>query len=113
MLQAETQNTNSMNFSLVHLWKNRLGIEDYVIITERISLFQVSDDFCRVGNSFVGIQTDHDEKIACIYHTRALREDDVVHELLHVRYPSWSEEKVNCETGRLVSKRRKRLLISL
>ncbi|WP_158435196.1 hypothetical protein [Nitrososphaera viennensis] len=91
---------------LVEYWKERLGIDDYAVITERISLFQVSDDYCRVGNSFVGVCADHDEKVACIYHTRRLREDDIVHELLHVRHPSWTEDEVNRAAAELLLKTR-------
>jgi hypothetical protein len=93
--------------SLLAMWQYRLGLEDYAISCERVSIFQVADDFCSVGNSFVGVCADHAARTAVIYHTRQLREEDVVHELLHVRYPSWSEEQVNGRMaallGRLVS----------
>ncbi|MEO9362373.1 MAG: hypothetical protein ABI348_00595 [Nitrososphaera sp.] len=90
---------------LIEHWKERLGI-DYYVSTERISLFQVSDSCCCVGNSFVGVCTWHDEKVACIYHTRKLREDDIVHELLHVRHPSWTEDEVNRAVDLLLETRR-------
>ncbi len=88
--------------SLLALWQRRLGLESYAVSCERVSIFQVADDFCCVGNSFVGVCADHEAKTAVIYHTRQLREEDVVHELLHVRHPSWSEEQVNERTGMLL-----------
>lgn len=90
---------------LIERWKERLGI-DYFVSTERILLFQVSDNYCCVGNSFVGVCTDHGEKVACIYHTRQLEEDDIVHELLHVRHPSWTEDEVNEAVDFLLKTRR-------
>ncbi|HXG07725.1 MAG TPA: hypothetical protein VNI77_10425 [Nitrososphaera sp.] len=75
---------------------------DYTITVERISLFQVSDDYCAVGHSLVGVESDHRKKKACIYYTRRLTEEDIVHELLHVRYPLWTEEQVNIATGKIL-----------
>ncbi|MGI0038974.1 MAG: hypothetical protein ACREAO_04090 [Nitrososphaera sp.] len=90
---------------MLQLWQRRLGLEDYAIETEQVSIFQVSDDFCSVGNSFVGVSADHHARRAVIYHTRQLRQEDIVHELLHVRYPSWSEGDINRETGELLRSR--------
>lgn len=87
---------------MIVLWQRRLGLEDYYITAERLSVFQVADDFCAVGNSLVGVCADHAAKTAVIYHTRQLRQEDVVHELLHVRFPSWSEEQVNERTAELL-----------
>lgn len=89
---------------MVALWQRRLGLEEYVISCERVSIFQVADDFCSVGNSFVGVCADHAARTAIIYHTRQLHEEDIVHELLHVRYPSWSEEQVNDCTWALLGR---------
>lgn len=86
---------------MIALWQRRLGLEDYSVTAERLSVFQVVDDFCAVGNSLVGVCADHASKTAVIYHTRRLRQEDIVHELLHVRFPSWSEEQVNEKTAEL------------
>lgn len=51
------------------------------------------------GHEFVGICIDKDTNSGVIYHTRALNEDDIIHELLHVRYPNWSEQKVEIWTN--------------
>jgi hypothetical protein len=41
-------------------------------------------------------------KEAVIYHDRDLTEEDIVHELLHVKYPDWTEDQVNLETDKLL-----------
>jgi hypothetical protein len=86
------------------LWQCRLRLDSYTVTTERVSIFQVADDFCRVGNSFVGVLMDHAARTAVIYHTRLLCEEDIVHELLHVCYPSWSEDEVNKRTDALLGR---------
>lgn len=78
----------------LNYWKRYLLIEEWTIDTEAISLWQVSDDFCCTGHQFVGVSRDTTYKQATIHHTRSLTEEDIVHELLHLRYPKWSEEKV-------------------
>jgi hypothetical protein len=88
---------------MIALWQRRLGLEGYAITAERLSVFQVADDFCSVGNSLVGVCADHAAKTAVIYHTRRLRQEDVVHELLHVRFPSWSEGQVNEKTAEILA----------
>lgn len=93
-------------YQLLKYWKGMLGLDQYAICTERLSLFQVCDGYCRLGNSMVGVATDRVTKVARIYHTRQLKEDDIVHELLHVRHPSWSEEQVNRATKTLLAKKK-------
>ncbi|MEW6603598.1 MAG: hypothetical protein AB1351_02780 [Thermoproteota archaeon] len=97
---------------LLRYWKGMLGLDQYMIYTERLSLFQVCDGYCRLGNSMVGVAADHDAKVARIYHTRQLKEDDIVHELLHVRHPSWSEEQVNRATKTLLAKKKRSFRIN-
>jgi hypothetical protein len=87
---------------LLFHWQQVLGLADYTITAERISLFQVSDNYCTVGYSLVGVESDHPKKKACIYYTRTLTEEDIVHELLHVRHPTWTEQKVVIETKRIL-----------
>lgn len=91
---------------MIALWQRRLGLESYRIVAERLSVFQVADDFCVVGNCLVGVCADHAVKTAVIYHTRRLRQEDIVHELLHVRFPLWSEEQVNEKTAELLAAQR-------
>ena len=84
-------------------WQTQLRLLDWKISFQRISIFQVSDDYCRVGNQFVGISQNRHQQTATIHHTRHLTEEDIVHELLHVRYPKWSEEQVNTHTAFLLN----------
>lgn len=90
--------------SLINKWQALLGISDWVILFEPISENQVVDELKgnTSGHEFVGIQINLKKKIGTIYHTRKLNEDDIVHELLHVRFPIWSEEKVNFWTDLLI-----------
>jgi hypothetical protein len=46
-----------------------------------------------------------DDETARIYHTRALTGEDLVHELLHVAQPAWSEEEVVRATARVLEPR--------
>jgi hypothetical protein len=91
--------------ALVWRWQQRLGLDEFDVRLERVSLFAVCDELCRVGNSLVGIRADHDRRQAVIFHTRRLSEEDVVHELLHLRHPDWSERQVNARTAALVGRR--------
>ena len=49
----------------------------------------------------MGVVIDDRLKIANIYHTRHLMKDDIIHELLHVRFQSWPEEEVVVWTKKL------------
>ena len=82
---------------LITKWQELLNISDWVIECESIAEMQVTDalEGNSPGHEFVGIGINFNDKIGIIYHTRSLLEDDIIHELLHVRYPEWSEEKVN------------------
>lgn len=97
---------NLLTFNLIHYWKSFLGIKKWLISCESISEMQVVDalahDTC--GHEFVGISINFDKKIGIIHHTRPLKEDDIIHELLHVRYPKWSEKKVNLITNLLMKR---------
>jgi hypothetical protein len=89
---------------LINKWQDLLGISDWVILSEPISEDQVVDELEQNthGHEFVCIHIDFANKIGTIYHTRKLKEDDIIHELLHVRFHSWSEEKVNFWTDLLL-----------
>ena len=92
------------NLPLINKWQVLLGLSDWVILCESISEDQVVDEMEENthGHEFVEIHIDFTNKIGTIYHTRKLKEDDIVHELLHVRFHSWSEEKVNFWTDLLL-----------
>jgi hypothetical protein len=80
-------------------WRLRLNVSIPVRL-QRISHWEVTGDNGRRGCSLVGIYWDEVE--ACLLHTRSLTEEDIVHELLHVANPAWSEEEVVKETKRLL-----------
>ena len=90
--------------SLINKWQALLGISDWVILYEPISEDQVVDEIedNTYGHEFVGIYIDFTNKTGTIFHTRELNEEDILHELLHVRFNSWSEEKVNFWTDLLI-----------
>ncbi len=81
----------------VEHWKTVLEIEHWDIICSKIEEDQVVDELKENthGHEFVGIERNFLTHCGIIYHTRPLEEEDIIHELLHVRYPDWSEEKVD------------------
>lgn len=92
------------NLPLINKWQVLLSLSDWVILCEPISEDQVVDEMAQNthGHEFAGIHIDFTNKIGTIYHTRKLKEEDIIHELLHVRFYSWSEEKVNFWTNLLL-----------
>ncbi len=95
---SDTQLTTALNY-----WQRVMQLQEYTITLKRISIHQVCDDTCKTGHSFVGIHTDHATCTACLYHTRKLCADDLVHELIHVKYPYMTEAQVKNETERWLS----------
>lgn len=101
--KGERMRSDQTTRSMLAGWQARLGLASYRIELERISIFSVCDELCRVGNSLVGVVCDHERRRATIFHTRRLTCADVVHELLHVRHPSWSEAEVVTETDQILA----------
>jgi hypothetical protein len=91
--------TEAAALQAVEAWRQALGVCQSVRL-ERISRRQVTDHTGRNGCGLVGVSCD--EQTACIYHTRTLTVEDIVHELLHVAHPGWSEAEVVAETARLL-----------
>ncbi len=89
--------------TFVH-WINTLGLSGWSISSEAISKEAVtySDDVPDIDKYFVGVEINKEFLQAKIYYDRPLTEEDIVHELLHVKNPDWSEDKVNLETERLL-----------
>lgn len=85
--------------AVLALWRNRLAIH-HSVRTERISRYQVVGPDGAPGAELVGVVRTSVE--AVIYHTRALMPEDIVHELLHVARPDWSEAEVVAQTQRLL-----------
>lgn len=84
-----------MSKELIKKWRSLLNIESK-ITTRPIDKEQVliDKDIPDEDRYFVGVYKINDEKYEII-HDRDLRQDDVVHELLHVKFPSMSEKTVN------------------
>jgi len=81
-------------------WQKELGIPEWKITTERILPEQVTYPK-GIDKSFIGITRNYKNKSAIIYHDIALYEDAIIHELLHIRYPTRSEAWVNKKTEEL------------
>ena len=85
---------------MIEKWKLLLRLKEWTFITQAILPEQVTyDDDCPLEDRyFVGIGIDHQSKMGVIYHDRELTEKDIIHELLHVKYPDKSEDWVNKKT---------------
>ena len=85
---------------MISKWKNRFELNNLEIKTEKIDPKSVvyPDDCQGEDRFFIGISINKATSTAIIYHDRPLTEEDIVHELLHVKHPEWSEEQVNSET---------------
>jgi hypothetical protein len=88
-------------------WRGVLAVRHGVRL-QRIRHYEVTNERGRLGCSLVGVVCD--AEAACIYHTRALTAEDLIHELLHVVQPSWPEEEVVRETEVLLQQARESLL---
>jgi len=90
---------------MVCYWIDVLGLKGWTITMEAISIEAVTyaDNVPVYDRYFVGVEIDREKMTACIYHDRLLNKEYIVHELLHVKYPAWSEDQVNAETDRLIN----------
>lgn len=91
---------------MINYWKKRLELTDWDIISCEIDPNQVlyHDDCTLNEKFFIGISICKDTKSGIIYHDQPLYEEAIIHELLHVKYPHWSENKVNIETENMKNK---------
>lgn len=96
--------SNLETHDMVGYWIDVLGLKGWTITTMAIGKEAVTyaDDVPIEDRYFVGVQANKENMRAIIYHDRPLNEEDVVHELLHVKYPKWSEDRVNKETEKLL-----------
>ena len=86
----------------IQKWQNKLEISDWDITTERIKPEQV---VYNGATEFIGVYFNQENlcaKEAIIYHDIDLYEEAVIHELVHVRYPTRSEDWVNNKTKQLL-----------
>jgi hypothetical protein len=88
---------NCSRMKLINKYKELLGLDDWNIITEPIQKEQVTydNDVPEEDKYFIGIRPEYNNKTATIYHDRDLTEEDIAHELLHVKFPSVSESGIN------------------
>jgi len=86
-------------------WQKALGLEEYEVVVEKHSKMQVTSANGEAGANVVGSSLSKQEGIITIFTTRPLREDDVVHEFVHMRYPEFTEEQVVAETASLILSR--------
>jgi hypothetical protein len=75
---------------MINKWLKKLELTDWTIELEAIKHEQ-----------------DSNTKHGIIYYDRPLTEEDIVHELLHVKYNNWSEDQVNTETERLLKSKQR------
>tara|TARA_R110000803_G_scaffold114070_1_gene182560 strand:- start:326 stop:613 length:288 start_codon:yes stop_codon:yes gene_type:complete len=94
--------------SLVNKWQDKFQLTDWEFTSQEIKPEQVvyDEDCPDEDKYFVGIEIGHIKKTGIIYYDRAITEEDIIHELLHVKYPDWSEDQVNEETEILLNKSR-------
>ncbi len=75
-------------------WQGVLGLGFIQIRMEQISQEQVTDTSGNIGHDLVGISLlDRKSRTAILFHTgsaRGLSEEDVVHELTHLKMPQFS-----------------------
>jgi hypothetical protein len=81
----------------IDFWSYWLDLRDWKITTEKISRGQVYYDKCvpESDKYFIGIQINRERKIGIIYHDIDINYDSLLHELLHVRFPKFTEEEIN------------------
>tara|TARA_R110002012_G_scaffold279493_1_gene467860 strand:- start:193 stop:615 length:423 start_codon:yes stop_codon:yes gene_type:complete len=96
--------TNLETHDMVGYWIDVIGLNGWTITTEHIPIMSVvyEKSIPFRDRYFVGVEIDRELMSARIYHDRPLNGEYVVHELLHVKYPNWSEDQVNVETERLL-----------
>ena len=95
--------------STILYWQEALQLKSYLIVVEGISRMQVMDEGGGVGMVLVGVAVNEREQLAIICTTEQLQEDDIVHELLHIRFPDWEHYLVVSETQRLISQEKQRV----
>ena len=83
--------------SLLNKWQGKFQLTDWKFQTQKIQPNQVvyDSDCPDEDKYFVGIEIDALKRVGTIHHDRELTEKDIIHELLHVKYPNKSESWIN------------------
>lgn len=84
---------------IIKNWQDKLGIPEWDITLESIHPKQIEYNGEKY---FIGITRDFKNKTGVIYHDIDLYEEAIIHELLHVRYPTRSEYWVDKESKKLL-----------
>lgn len=71
-------------------WMRILRIKDWNVSLERIHPEQIEYDS---ESYFIGIARDFGKKTAVIYHDVDIDEESIVHELLHIVFPTPNEDE--------------------
>lgn len=90
-----------LSVARVRRWQGWLGLFGYRARLEPTHPLQVTDADGHPGVELVGVVVEGD--LFRLIHTRRLRTDDIVHELLHVLCPEWPHESVEAWTDLIVS----------
>ena len=82
---------------LINKWQSKLNLNEWEFTIQEIQPDQViyDNDCPDEDKYFVGIEIDKHNKVGTIHHDRELTEQDIIHELLHVKYPNKTEDWVN------------------
>mgnify|MGYP003663735683 CR=1 FL=1 len=80
-------------------WQGKLEIPEWDITLESVYSEQIEYNGEKY---FIGITRDFKNKRGVIYHDIDLYEEAIIHELLHIRYPTRSEDWVNKESKKLL-----------
>lgn len=77
---------------MINKWKERLEISQDIVL-EEIQEEQITypADISPTDKYYIGISPT----AYTLYHNRPLTEEDIVHELLHVKFPNISEYGIN------------------
>ncbi len=75
---------------IIKKWQHILRLKDWTIKTNKIS----PESIIYNGEKyFIGIHRDFGRKLGIIYHDVDLKEEDIVHELLHIVFPTPQEDE--------------------
>jgi hypothetical protein len=82
---------------VINKWQDKFQLTDWEFTTQEIKPEQVlyDDDCPDKDKYFVGIEIDTLRRVGIVYHDRELTEQDIIHELLHVKYPNKNEDWIN------------------
>jgi hypothetical protein len=103
---TDSLNENTNFKPLVDKYKKLLDLQDWKITLQPIQKNQVqySDDVPEKDKYYIGVERNNDFKTAIIYYDRDLTDEDVLHELLHLKLPTFSEDNINALTDKILKK---------